>query len=1005
MEINNPGAIYKCNLNETSSEKCKPLLFDKMGNAGALFNKTNQWLGMSLDGGASENQPFVICAPRFVTNCPGCDETETKPWANPYTLYDTAMHGVCYWSADTSSDQPDNFEQVLNITKNQLIDDMKFIKKFKITYREKKYFLGEIGFSVHITENNEEILIGAPGVGDGFRGLAIRKNVKDLRSNLNALNKHEVADSLKWYNGDYRRQNTLFGYAISSGYFDNRNQSKLLYVASAPKECAKNDWTGAHPGIVYIFDFVTTSSGIRMKRYFQFQSEYWHEYFGYSLLVDDFNGDGYDDIAIGAPQNTFNETNSRYYTNGAVYIYTNLGTSPVNFTLQTILRIDSDKNDCRFGQTLSKAGDINHDGYNDLIVAAPFEGDGAIYIYFGSSNGLSEIPDQKIKAPSIGSYPQWFGHGISKGVDIDGNNYVDFAVGSPNADAVYIYKSYPVIKINATIKTIKKSIRPNDKSFTFMVCFQYESKFSIDFPIQLNANVRLIDCFGRAYFQNGDHCDGKNQCNITISLSLDAKLKCVQLEAAVIFKTNYIYTPIRIQTSYEVVNGIPNYNIEESSTTIAKEFCENCVALNPNCPKNVFTDIKFSKTGCKDDHCIVDLKVTSTPKFDSTQCNGLRLGVPSMQIEYKIENYGEVAYCANIFISIPIYIQFMKIPSYCEENVTDSNNINCTLTADTAIATGGSVKFNIGIDTGKLTSPESLRIEAKVFSNKNDIESNNSDNTVVDMVPVVDFSKIEIFGYSTFLSTDNIIKIQDETKKVNLTHVFEIENHGPSNISSLDVIIHIPRIYVNLITENKKEFIDVDEVSVQNGVNGTKIDIEWSFNENEINNTRDTVTFNNTHTKNHILRNLKIDDIFYFECNNSTDEGCMQGKFTVNDLNIDKPINVIVNIPIDMKSVAKITPNLVFITSVLVMKTSKQNCSSIDIVQNPYTIFSFPPTEKESLWIYVVVSSILGLFILNSLAFTMYKLEFFRRTKHEELIKLKLNLDNHNEARKSYTCT
>lgn len=37
---------------------------------------------------------------------------------------------------------------------------------------------------------------------------------------------------------------------------------------------------------------------------------------------------------------------------------------------------------------MTSLGDINHDGYTDVAIGAPYEGGGAIYIYLGSANGL-----------------------------------------------------------------------------------------------------------------------------------------------------------------------------------------------------------------------------------------------------------------------------------------------------------------------------------------------------------------------------------------------------------------------------------------------------------------------------------------------------------------------------------------------------------------------------------------------------------------------------------------
>lgn len=64
-----------------------------------------------------------------------------------------------------------------------------------------------------------------------------------------------------------------------------------------------------------------------------------------------------------------------------------------------------------------------------------------------------------------------FGHAISKGVDIDDNDYPDIAIGSPNIEEVYIYRSYPVVRIKANISQTNVWLR-TDKQFTIEICWQ-----------------------------------------------------------------------------------------------------------------------------------------------------------------------------------------------------------------------------------------------------------------------------------------------------------------------------------------------------------------------------------------------------------------------------------------------------------------------------------------------------------------------------------------------------
>ena len=156
------------------------------------------------------------------------------------------------------------------------------------------------------------------------------------------------------------------------------------------------------------------------------------------------------------------------------------------FDLQVILKTEFDL-DGRFGTTLAKIGDINRDGFNDIAISAPFENNGAVYIFLGGTEGLSTKPIQKIPAPSELPIPYagyeeqtaMFGHGISRGVDIDGNGYRDLAIGSPNSESVYIYKTYPVIKIAASIQTAKNELSLDDTKVNMKICMRADSVTNI----------------------------------------------------------------------------------------------------------------------------------------------------------------------------------------------------------------------------------------------------------------------------------------------------------------------------------------------------------------------------------------------------------------------------------------------------------------------------------------------------------------------------------------------
>lgn len=137
---------------------------------------------------------------------------------------------------------------------------------------------------------------------------------------------------------------------------------------------------------------------------------------------------------------------------------------------------------------------------------------------------------------------------------------MDIAVGAPNAETVYIYKSYPVIRVNTTISSLNQEIQTTDKSFKFYVCWLYESSFPINFDVYFNATVKLDEQLGRAVFQNK-----KNEYEINGKITSDRQ--CIILEAFVTFSFVDIFRPIELEMIHDVLNGIPNSDNNNTSET------------------------------------------------------------------------------------------------------------------------------------------------------------------------------------------------------------------------------------------------------------------------------------------------------------------------------------------------------------------------------------------------------------------------------------------------------
>ena len=184
---------------------------------------------------------------------------------------------------------------------------------------------------------------------------------------------------------------------------------------------------------------------------------------GHSVGSGDVNGDGVDDILIGADRANDN--------NGAVYVF--LGSTDINTSTQQIIDLDTQvvlpcmivrgSGAERLGRSIH-AEDINDDGYQDLIVGAYYSspGDrllaGAAYVILGgnhltSTNTLvidlaTENAAMTILGAAAGDYT---GRSVSSG-DVNGDNYGDVIIGVPRAGVGRVGQAY-IITGSASITT------------------------------------------------------------------------------------------------------------------------------------------------------------------------------------------------------------------------------------------------------------------------------------------------------------------------------------------------------------------------------------------------------------------------------------------------------------------------------------------------------------------------------------------------------------------------
>jgi hypothetical protein len=173
--------------------------------------------------------------------------------------------------------------------------------------------------------------------------------------------------------------------------------------------------------------FHGSASGLAASPAWYDQSNQDGAWYGYSVAgAGDVNADGFDDVLVGAPFHDSGNSNE-----GRVYLY--LG-SPGGLGSASWID-DTDQDSAFYGWSVAGAGDVNRDGYDDVITAAAaFDlgetNEGAAWLFPGSAVGLTST-GWGATGHQIGA---WFGFCVATAGDINGDGASDVIVGAPTYD-------------------------------------------------------------------------------------------------------------------------------------------------------------------------------------------------------------------------------------------------------------------------------------------------------------------------------------------------------------------------------------------------------------------------------------------------------------------------------------------------------------------------------------------------------------------------------------------
>jgi pimeloyl-ACP methyl ester carboxylesterase len=285
-------------------------------------------------------------------------------------------------------------------------------------------------------DSNKDLIIGAdgfdkPGFPDaGKTYLFYTPLIKNMTYNLSSANASWTGDKA----GDFS------GEAVASGDVNTDGFADILIGAPGADDAlnttldvGKTYLIYGRAGLAGNFDL-----GLVTDYNSSFEGIIQEEEAGSALAVGDLNNDSYADIAIGAPGNFSIYTMTGEFITGSVYVFfgpigTAYNASQANATLK------GNNTTSGFGTSIT-IGDINNDGFNDLIVGAANDtlggsNEGAAYAFFGP------LAQGTVKNASNANV-SWYGEGagdlagfsLSSGKDANNDSIHDLLIGAPLFD-------------------------------------------------------------------------------------------------------------------------------------------------------------------------------------------------------------------------------------------------------------------------------------------------------------------------------------------------------------------------------------------------------------------------------------------------------------------------------------------------------------------------------------------------------------------------------------------
>ncbi|XP_058809911.1 integrin alpha-4-like [Phymastichus coffea] len=916
-----PGAVYSCRLASNGSCIEWPVNPTPQTLTANRNSMDYAWLGATISVQNTTKPKVVVCAPRWTNMF----NDESHNWYPNGMCYSMLANDVSSFSrAATRKHMP-----MSGVSKQTYVLPSD-VHERKAVYHQA---MGQVGFSMHITPGIfGNLILGAPGFYQ-WTGTTVFLDERAQRSPSAGIVTNVLDDS-------HLEFNSYLGYSVTSGRF--YKLSERLYASSAPRN-------GMGKVLIHGVPRWTRENTFRNV----FEGEQYGEYFGASLTSCDVNGDSRDDLIIGAP------LWSRVSDEGRVYVYKTRG--QIEFQVQTM---EGAQESGRFGTAVNCLNDLDFDGYADVAVGAPYEddGQGAVYIFNGSPEGLSLQPSQRIHAVDLPMNLRGFGMSISEPRDVDGNRFPDVAFGAYGSGHALLIRSRPVLTLHLSlVKWQNFTLVQNSTYFILDLCAFYDGPFA-PATFLVTKTLTIDEVHKRAIVYQ----DGRLFGNIyKVSNTLrKGEEKCAPIKINLKKNIQNVLDPIEIIGNI-ISNEIPN--------------CSYCPVINLRLSKiSDNLTLAYILDCGSDDVCHSDLQVTISSASNSD--NSFIIGSNSTyNISIFVENTAEPAYESQAHLYIPSPITMARIPPECDEK----QEINKTL--EVVCSLGNPLRINntviMELDMRAINYYDESN-SIKVLVTTQSEEKNSSNNlATLDIAYFVD-ANITIEGRSDEdLDPFEEQDIADNNfKTVTFNQIYKIWKIGVTPLQEILVIINVP------IYWNEEKITKIQKIRAS--VDGKEHNCDGLFNKKLNSSLYD---FEYTINKHNSFTTPSEQQIFFINCTDQHTKcqkfECQLGPLLKNQSLATLTVTIDFRLPNATKNEYKGKDVIYFVTEGFVQTsnlTVKLFNDLFDYKLLATNLLIHRKPEQVAIWI-IIVSVLLGVILILLSALFLKEIGFFNRKRKEDL--------------------